>query len=121
MGVNVVRLHAADVPPGDSGWSANPEYPLIDYDSGNTRSLNPAGLERFDYWVYCLKEQGIYLHVDLLVGRAFLAGDDLDYPYPLYAVKYKLSAYRCGRYLLTCRWGRNGKQRIFQSSGAADG
>ena len=87
MGVNVVRLHAADAPPGDSGWSANPEYPLIQYDSGNTRSLNPAGLERFDYWVYCLKEQGIYLHVDLLVGRAFLAGDDLDYPYPLYAVK----------------------------------
>lgn len=87
MGVNVVRLHAADALPGDYGWSANPEYPLINYKSGNSRTLNSAGVERFDYWVSRLIEKGIYLHVDLLVARAFLEGDNLDYQESLYATK----------------------------------
>lgn len=87
MGVNVVRLHAVDVPPGEQGWSADPEFPLIDYPSGDSRHLNPDGLERFDYWVARLEEKGIYLHVDLLVGRIFTEGDELDYPAPLYATK----------------------------------
>jgi hypothetical protein len=81
MGVNVVRLHAVDAPISKKrGWSTNPDSPLIDYNSGTSRIFCDEGLDRFDYWVSKLKEQGIYLHVDLLVGRAFMDGDDLDYP-----------------------------------------
>ena len=87
MGVNVVRLHAADAPPGDYGWSCNHKYPLINYKAGNSRILNSAGLERFDYWISRLIEKGIYLHVDLLVARAFLEGDNLDYQESLYSTK----------------------------------
>jgi len=90
LGVNVVRLHAADARPGgeEHSWSANPRSPLIDYASGSSRGLHEGGLERLDYFVAKLIEKGIYLHVDLLVARSFLDGDGLDYPdSPPYHVK----------------------------------
>jgi hypothetical protein len=95
MGVNVIRLHAADAPIGDEpgSWSSCREAPLLDYDKGTTRVFNPEGLDRFDYLIAQLKERGIYLHIDLIVARGFLEGDGLDYPgsvpscmkrYPMY-------------------------------------
>lgn len=81
MGVNVIRLHAADAPLGDGAgnWSSCREAPLLDYDKGSSRLFNPVGLDRFDYLFAKLKEKGIYLHIDLIVARAFLEGDGLDY------------------------------------------
>ncbi len=95
MGVNVIRLHAADAPLGDGAgnWSSCRVAPLLDYDRGTTRLFNPEGLDRFDYLFAKLKEKGIYLHIDLIVARAFLQGDGLEYPgsvpscmkrYPMY-------------------------------------
>jgi hypothetical protein len=80
LGVNVVRLHAADAPIGPSGWSSSEHNPLINYKSGGSRDFHPLGLDRFDYFFAKLKEQGIYLHIDLLVNRAFMNADGLDYP-----------------------------------------
>ena len=82
MGVNIIRLHAADAPIGDEpcSWSSSRETPLIDYESGSSRNFHPEGLDRFDYFVSKLKEKGIYLHIDLIVARQFLEGDGLDYP-----------------------------------------
>ena len=82
MGVNLIRLHAADAPIGEGAgnWSSCKEAPLLDYNKGTTRVFNPEGLDRFDYLFAKLKEKGIYLHIDLLVARAFLEGDDLAYP-----------------------------------------
>lgn len=95
MGVNVIRLHAADAPLGDGAgnWSSCREAPLLDYDKGTSRLFHPEGLDRFDYLFAKLKEKGIYLHIDLIVARAFLEGDKLEYPgavpscmkrYPMY-------------------------------------
>lgn len=85
LGVNVIRLHAADAPIGEQDepenkWSSCKEAPLLDYESGSSRKFHPKGLDRFDYFAAKLKEKGIYLHVDLLVARAFMEGDGLDYP-----------------------------------------
>lgn len=82
LGVNVIRLHAADAPIGDEpgSWSSCRESPLLDYESGTTRRFHPEGLDRFDYFWAKLREKGIYLHVDLIVARAFQQGDGLDYP-----------------------------------------
>ncbi|POR28590.1 hypothetical protein [Paenibacillus polymyxa] len=80
LGVNVIRLHAADAPMGLSGWSSSQKNPLIDYHSGSSRFFNDTGLDRFDYLVAKLKEKGIYIQIDLLVARVFQEGDDLDYP-----------------------------------------
>ena len=82
MGVNLIRLHAADAPTGEEpcSWSSCKEAPLLDYESGTSRKFNPEGLDRFDYFAAKLKEKGIYLHIDLIVARAFLPGDEMDYP-----------------------------------------
>ncbi len=95
LGVNVIRLHAADAPIGDDlrSWSSCREAPLLDYEKGTSRLFNPEGLDRFDYLIAQLKARGIYLHIDLIVARPFLEGDGLDYPgsvpscmkrYPMY-------------------------------------
>ncbi len=82
MGVNMIRMHAADNPIGEveCSWTSCKEAPLLDYDGGSTINFNPEGLDRFDYLAAKLKEKGIYLHFDLLIARQFLAGDDLEYP-----------------------------------------
>ena len=95
LGVNVIRLHAADAPIGDEpcSWSSCREAPLLDYEKGTGRLFNPEGLDRFDFLIAQLKARGIYLHIDLIVARPFLEGDGLDYPgsvpscmkrYPMY-------------------------------------
>lgn len=98
MGVNCIRMHAADAPISDEPctWSSCREAPLLDYDSGSSRRFHPEGLDRFDYLFAQLKERGIYVHFDLLVAREFVEGDGLDYPggfgstlkrYPMYNEK----------------------------------
>ena len=59
MGVNIIRLHAADAPVGEKpgSWSSCREAPLLDYASGTSRKFNPDGLERFDYFAAKLKEK----------------------------------------------------------------
>lgn len=82
MGVNVIRLHAADAPISEEpgSWASCKEAPLLDYEKGNGREFHPAGLERFDYFAAQLKKRGIYLHIDLIVARDFTEGDELEYP-----------------------------------------
>ena len=82
MGVNIIRLHAADAPGGEEPGSGSSckEAPLLNYQKENGREFNKKGLDRFDYFVAKLKEKGIYLHIDLIVARDFREGDGLDYP-----------------------------------------
>ncbi len=84
LGVNVIRLHAADAKIGDEpcSWSACREAPLLDYESGSSRNFNVAGLDRYDYLVHCLREKGVYMQVDLHVARAFMKGDGLPSDLP---------------------------------------
>ena len=65
FGVNMLRLHTPD-----ARWGG-----FIDYAQGNTRSLNPEALDRYDYFVAQLKRHGIYVYFDLLDYRKFLPGD----------------------------------------------
>jgi hypothetical protein len=68
LGFNLVRLHHHD-----SDWvKPNIFGPA---DPPDTRSLDPAMLARLDWWVKCLKEEGIYVWLDLHVGRKLRAGD----------------------------------------------
>ncbi len=95
MGVNVIRLHAADAPVSEEpcSWSSAPGCALLDYEHGSSRVFTKEGRDRFDYFFAKLKEQGIYLHIDLIVARQFLEADDIgidgDAPaclkrYPMY-------------------------------------
>lgn len=68
FGINCVRLTFLDFfsPRG-----------LIDPKYDDTRNLDPVQMEKFDYWIYQLKENGIYIDLNLLVGRTFKVGDDV--------------------------------------------
>lgn len=71
FGVNIVRLTFLDffTPRG-----------IIDPNRNNTRHLDSLQLDKLDYWIYELKEQGIYTDLNLLVGRTFKEGDSVaDY------------------------------------------
>lgn len=71
MGYNLVRLHHHD-----SGWVIPNVFGTR---SKDTQTLDEAALERYDWWVKCLKEEGIYVWIDLHVGRAFTAQDRIDH------------------------------------------
>ncbi|MDO4622938.1 MAG: hypothetical protein Q4B22_08280 [Eubacteriales bacterium] len=112
MGVNLIRLHAADGPIGKEpgSWSMPEEAPLLDYKKGSTRYFDAEGLDRFEYFAAKLKEKGIYLHIDLIVAREFQEADELDYPggapscvkrYPMYNARMIELQKEYARQLLT--------------------
>jgi hypothetical protein len=69
--VNCVRFHFLD-----SNWSGS----LFPRGTDNTRSLDDAQLDRFDYFVAELKKRGIYTNINLNVGRNFRKDDGVvDY------------------------------------------
>jgi hypothetical protein len=71
LGFNLVRLHHHDSP-----WV----HPNIFGDDSyqDTQNLSSAMLEKLDWWIKCLKDEGIYVQLDLHVGRQFKAGDGIE-------------------------------------------
>jgi len=67
FGVNMVRTHHAD-----AYWS---DPNLFDESYGDTQHFDADALDRFDYFIYCLKQNGIYVYLDQLVHRMFTEGD----------------------------------------------
>lgn len=69
LGYNLMRIHHHD-----SVWV----HPNIFGDRAETtRRLDPASLEALDWWIKCLKDEGIYVWLDLEVGRTFRPADQL--------------------------------------------
>jgi hypothetical protein len=72
-GINIVRFHQLD-----AEWSTPNIFQFAKGKfSNNTRSLDPESLDRLDYLIYCLKEEGIYIYLDLLTYRRFKSGDGI--------------------------------------------
>ena len=70
FGVNIVRFHHMDAP-----WS---RINLFDERFGDTRHFDREALDRLDYFIYCLKREGIYVYLDNLVHRKFTAKDGVE-------------------------------------------
>jgi len=51
---------------------------LIDARRGDSRSLDPAQLDRLDFFVAQVKSRGIYTNLNLNVGRIYKAGDEVQ-------------------------------------------
>jgi hypothetical protein len=71
LGFNLVRIHHHD-----SEW-VDPNI-FGDRQVLNTRILDPAMLDRLDWWIKCLKDAGVYVWLDLHVGRRVKAADGID-------------------------------------------
>lgn len=70
LGFNLVRIHHHD-----SSW-VQPN--VFGTDAANTLSVDAQMLERLDWWIKCLKDEGIYVWLDLHVGRMLRKGDGID-------------------------------------------
>jgi hypothetical protein len=79
FGVNIVRFHHMD-----AAWEP---FNIFDQSFGNTRHLNPEALDRLDYFVAKLKENGVYVDLNLLVSRGLTSADGL--PNEIDAVEWK--------------------------------
>ena len=74
IGINIVRFHQLD-----SEWSTPNLFRFTKGPRcGTTRELDPRSMERLDYLIHCLKEQGIYLYMDMLCYRKFKSGDGAE-------------------------------------------
>lgn len=69
FGFNCVRFHHLE-----QTW----ETPtLLDYAQGNSRSMLASSLDSLQYFMYALKQKGIYWNLNLHVARRFSSGDGL--------------------------------------------
>lgn len=83
QGVNLVRVHmlllAYNETPGIFGNMRT---------ISDTGSIDPKMLDRFHYYVAKLKERGIYIWLDLHVGRQTMADDDIRLPWDSYSLYF---------------------------------
>ncbi|MEI7672461.1 MAG: hypothetical protein WCK00_10150, partial [Deltaproteobacteria bacterium] len=73
FGINAVRFHFLDSNYGQ-------EHSLFDYSATTTRVLHPQQLDKLDFFVSELKRAGIYIDLNLNVGRTYRKDDGVpDY------------------------------------------
>lgn len=71
LGFNLVRIHHHD-----SDWVQPNIFGNV---SHNTLNIDPKYIDKIDHWIKCLKNEGIYIWLDLHVGRTFYARDGIRY------------------------------------------
>ena len=68
LGHNLVRIHHHD----STRW-VNPT--VIDQSQDDSRQLDENAMQQLDYLIHCLREEGVYIWLDLHVGRQIKPGD----------------------------------------------
>ncbi len=71
LGFNLVRIHHHD-----SEWVAPNVFGAKT--AADTKTLDRAMLEKIDWWINCLEQEGIYVWLDLHVGRQLKPADDIE-------------------------------------------
>ena len=70
LGYNLMRIHHHD-----SDW-VNPN--IFDRQFKDSRHLNAKSLDALDWWIKCLKDEGIYVWIDAHVGRLLAPKDPVS-------------------------------------------
>jgi hypothetical protein len=66
LGYNLVRIVHHDAP-----WAPN----IFDKGRKDTRHFDPQAVDSLDLWIKCLKDEGIYVWIDLVYQRTLTAND----------------------------------------------
>ncbi len=69
LGFNLVRLHHHD----SAIWVRK----CLIKEGPTSQEIDPEALDSYFYWIKCLKEEGLYVWIDLQVGRPYRQGDDI--------------------------------------------
>ena len=79
-GINIVRFHQLD-----AEWNTPNIYSFTKGErKGHTQTFDAESMKRLDYLVKCLKEEGIYVYLDMLTYRKFKAGDGVENTFELW-------------------------------------
>ncbi len=70
LGYNLMRIHHHD-----SRWV---EPNIFGRNPRSTRRLHVQSLDSLDFWIKCLEDEGIYVWLDMHVGRTLLPADGLE-------------------------------------------
>ncbi|NHJ40832.1 MAG: cellulase family glycosylhydrolase [Asgard group archaeon] len=71
FGFNLVRFHKFDTEHVERGNIFSKDFP------NDSRHIDPEKLDRFDYFIYQLKQNGIHILIDLHAERGFKEGDNV--------------------------------------------
>ncbi len=69
MGFNLVRLHHHD----SKRWVKK----CLIADGPTSQEIDPEALDSYFYWIKCLRDQGIYVWIDLHTGRPYKTADEI--------------------------------------------
>ena len=74
FGVNMVRTHQMD-----AEWATPNIFQFNRAKPKNdTHTFDPESIDALDYLFYCLKQEGVYIYLDMLTYRQFLPGDAVE-------------------------------------------
>lgn len=78
-GINLVRFHQLD-----AEWNTPNIFSFSKGERiGSTLELHPESMKRLDYLIKCLKDEGIYVYLDMNTYRNFKSGDGVENPFEL--------------------------------------
>ncbi len=70
----MVRFHQID-----AEWSTPNIFQFTKGENKpNTLTIDPESIDRLDYLIHCLKQEGIYIYMDPLTYRRFKTGDGVE-------------------------------------------
>ena len=78
LGLNIVRLHQMD-----AEWNTPNIFSFTKGKRFTGRSFDERSMDRLDYLIYCLKKEGIYVYMDLLIYRKFRSDEGVPNAYLL--------------------------------------
>ena len=70
LGYNLMRIHHHD----STGWVGKT---VIDKSRSDSQHLDDEVMDRLDFWIKALRDEGVYVWLDLHVGRLFKEGDEI--------------------------------------------
>jgi hypothetical protein len=70
LGYNLMRFHHHD----SMRWVSRT---VIEKNRSDSQHLDAEVMDRLDYWIKCLRDEGVYVWLDLHVGRLFKEGDNI--------------------------------------------
>ena len=73
IGLNIVRLHQMD-----AEWNTPNIFSFTKGKRFTGKSFDPRSMDRLDYLIYCLKKEGIYVYMDLLIYRKFRSDEGVE-------------------------------------------
>lgn len=73
LGINIVRFHQLD-----SEWHTPNIFAFTKGKRMSDSHLDPESMDRLDYLVKCLKEEGIYIYMDMFTYRKFRSDEGVE-------------------------------------------